>query len=331
MKVSHRLYLTVVPALIGVAVVAGLAYWGEYERRVPPIVLAVATVATLITLAIAWFNARYISQRVERLAGVDQASSVSLRGIASAVAPGHIRSTPDELDTIESVVDRLSSAVAVAESSRQEQERVASDRDRDYATLMSTVAQDVAKQLEEVRLSLHILLDNKFGDLNENQEEILETARKAADSADTEVIAMHELAELERGHRGFRSDRVNAGDIVRSIVPTLQAIAEKHGVALHVEIEPLLPAIMGDQSRLQEALSHLLGGAVMTAKGNELALSLAKEPPGLLLKLAGAGEVPRSVRSALASRRILAMGGRVDRSGGELRVLLGIDSPLTLT
>lgn len=35
MKVSHRLYLTVLPAILGVLAVAGLAYWGQYAHVIP--------------------------------------------------------------------------------------------------------------------------------------------------------------------------------------------------------------------------------------------------------------------------------------------------------
>ena len=34
-KVSHRLYLTVTPAILGVLLMAGLAYWGQYAHTVP--------------------------------------------------------------------------------------------------------------------------------------------------------------------------------------------------------------------------------------------------------------------------------------------------------
>ena len=33
MTVSQRLYLAVVPAIVGVFAVAGLAYWGQYDRQ----------------------------------------------------------------------------------------------------------------------------------------------------------------------------------------------------------------------------------------------------------------------------------------------------------
>ena len=303
MRVAHRLYLTVGPAMLGVLVVAALAYWGQYARSVPQVILVVAAVAAVGTLALTWLNARYVAQRVERLAGAESAgggASVSLRGIASAVAPGHIVAGADELDTIESAVDRL----------------------RDYATLMATVAGDLATRLEEVRLPLHILLENHFGELNENQEEMLGTARAAADAADADVVAMRQLADLDRGARTLRRDRMLPGDLVRALVPTLQAHAETRGVTLRVEIEPLAPAIWGDRPQLQEALAVLLGDAIASAEQNELTLSLEKREAGCRILVSGAGVGSKTVRRALAMRLVAAMGGRVEGKPGELSIVL---------
>ena len=314
MRIAHRMYLTVIPAILGVVVVAALAYWGEYQRTVPGIVLAVATIATLATLAMAWVNARYVALRVERLAGAEGGAAVSLRGIASAVAPGRVAAAPDELDTIESVVDRLSSAVAVAESGKEQRDREAGERARDYAVLMATLAEDVAKRLAEVRLPLHILLENHFGELNENQDEMLTAARTAADAADRDVAAMQRLADLDRGARTLRRDRILPGDLVKAMLPTLQAQAEADGRSLHVDLEPLVPAITGDQPVLQESLASLLGGAMAGAGEHQMDLKLEKAAEGCVITLRGAGDVPRTVHTALAIRLIGTMGGRVTRA-----------------
>jgi len=166
MKIAHRMYLMVLPAVLGVLVVAALAYWGQYAHAVPELVLVIAAVAVVGTAILAWSNARYVAQRIERLAGapVVAGPAPSLRGVASAVAPGHVAAAPDELDAIAAVVHRLSDAVEVAESDRAAREHAFENRAHDYATMLSVVSENAAKQLEEVRLPLHILLDNHFGD-----------------------------------------------------------------------------------------------------------------------------------------------------------------------
>lgn len=315
MKIAHRLYLTVIPAVVAVLTAAALTYWGQFQHAVPPLLLGITWLAAIGTLSVALMNARYIVQRMQRLTG-DTAGkpTVSLRGMASAVAPGHVEGEPDELDAIEVVVDRLSSAVAIAEQGRAEGQRQSVERSRDYARMLALVAERAAKRLEEVRLPLHILLENHFGDLNENQEEMLGAARVAAEAVDADLMAVRQIAELDSGGRTLRRDRLLPGDLGRALLPTLQAAAEKAKATLRVDIEPLIPAMWGDQSQLQAALATILGEPIGAAvEGAEMEITFARVDQRVEVTLRGTANSTPTIRTLLASRIITASGGKAER------------------
>jgi hypothetical protein len=48
MKISHRLFLGVIPSLVGLFTVAGLAYWGQYAHAAPQLVVWAAGAATVV-------------------------------------------------------------------------------------------------------------------------------------------------------------------------------------------------------------------------------------------------------------------------------------------
>ena len=316
MKISHRLYLTAAPSLLGMFLVAALAYWGQYAHRVPELLVVIVGVAVVASMILSWRNARYVAQRIERLAGSGSRSSGSrLHGVASALSPGTRPELPDELDRIEGVVDHLSSAVAEAEVHRTEHDAQAERRVKDYASMLATVAAESADRLEEVRIPLHILLENHFGDLNENQEEMLGAARTAAESVDGDLVALRQIAELDLGTRELRRDRLLPADLVRSLLPTLQAIADKQNATLNVDLEPLVPAIRGDQPSLQDALAVLLGGSIRSATaGAELVIAVHRDPGAVRVEARGAGAAESDVRTALAERIVRVSGGSVDRT-----------------
>jgi len=323
-KISHRLYITVAPAVLGMLLVAALAYWGQYAHAVPGALVVIVAVAATTSLLLSWRNARYVAQRIERLAGSssERDAGVRLKGVASALMPGQVAAQPDELDRIEGVVDHLSSAVAEAEVNRSEREADAERRVRDYADMLAAIAARSADRLEEVRIPLHILLENHFGDLNENQEEMLGAARTAAEAVDADLVALRQIAELDLGTRELRRDRVLPGDLVRSLVPTLQAIADKQSATLDVDLEPLVPAIRGDQPSLQDALSVVIGAAIRSARaGAEIRVAVRKDAGVVALDVHGGGEAERDVRATLAERVIRASGGSVSRgSDGTLTI-----------
>ena len=328
MRVGQRLFLAVMPAIIGLFTVAALAYWGRVNRSAPQWLVVVVAVAAILSLAVAWQNTRYVARRIERLAGpkdLEHGGTLSTLGVVRNAALPQSGSSPDEIDSIERVVDRLSGAVAVAESERREREAAAAGRVQEYAALLAEATSTVARQLDEVRLPIHILLENHFGQLNENQEEMLAGARAAAEAAGVARARLKEIAELDRGALTFRRDRVRCGDLLQALKPQLVADGERAGVKLTFDVLPGLPQVAGDRVRLQEALDLLLRHLVRHAlPGSEVTIGARHDKKEITIEVAH-GPVPMlDANIALAQRIILAHGGRIEDQGGRMRIFLPV-------
>jgi signal transduction histidine kinase len=351
MKVSSRLYLTVTPAVLGVLALAGLAYWGDYARQAPELLIVIALVTAVVSLIVAWLNARFLAQRIERLAGVSasagerlpstggvKASGAStdsggtLRGVVSAVAPGRAARLPDEIDAIEHALERLSRAVGAAQSDQADGRQSLEERVKDHARLLAAVADDANRQLDDVRLPLHILLDNRFGELNENQEEMLGSARTAAEAIEADLASLRRIAELDLGEREMRRERLRPADLIEGIRPVIAATAEARDATLTTDVAPLLPFIAVDRVQLQEALTTLFklpianveSGTALTLTVNTTGIdaSESNRAPFVEITLRGGHEPRRTIHSALASRVVAAHGGRVAKEPGLLRIVL---------
>src|SRR4030088_2776196 len=244
MKISHRLFLGVIPSLVGLFTVAGLAYWGQYAHSAPLLEGWAAGIATVISLVVAWWNTRYVAHRVERLA--------STKGGDEEV---------DEIDVIEHRVELLGEAATPAKADAAPAAEEAGRGTIEYATLLAETATSASKQLAEARLSLHVLQDNHFGDLNDNQEEMIGAAREATEAAEVELNHLREIADIDRGALTLRRDLVKPGEIIRSLLPLLNAQATKQGGRILSELEPALPRVVGDRGRLQDALGLILKDA----------------------------------------------------------------------
>ena len=137
MTIAQRLLLAVLPAIVGLLTVAGLAYWGNMYRAAPEWVVVAAAVAALGSLFLAWRNTRYVARRIERLAGRGTRrlgpNQSPLAVVRDAAHPG-VSAAPDEIDSIEDEVDRLSSAMSLAEAGSREREAAAAQRIQEYAS-----------------------------------------------------------------------------------------------------------------------------------------------------------------------------------------------------
>lgn len=326
MRIAQRLFLAVVPAIVGLFTVAALAYWGHMYRAAPEWVILVAAVAAVGSLVIAWQNTRYVARRIERLAGpgVDQGtrSRSPFRAVRDVTLP-QLNASRDEIDSIEDVVDRLSSAVSVAEADSQQREAAASERVQEYAALLAEAASAVTRQLEEVRLPLHILLENHFGQLNENQEEMLAAARTATEAAGIELGRLRDIASLDRGTLDIRREQVRLGELLQALRPQLQADGERAGVRLTVDIMPGLPRVAGDRIRLQQALELLLRHLVRhAAPGNTLGITASRVDDDFLLTVDHGPAPALDADIALARRIILAHRGSLEHQDGCTRITL---------
>jgi signal transduction histidine kinase len=338
MTVGQRLFLSVVPAILGVCTVAGLAYWGQYERQVPHVLVITAVVASVASLGMTWMNARYLARRIQRLVttipalGTGASTRVALRAlgirdVADAVTGRAIATDKhDELDSIEQSVTHLSEAAVRAEETGAQRAATADRRLREYASLLAAATLALTKQLDEVRLPLHILLDNRFGDLNENQEEMLGAARAAAESADATVRRLREIVELDRGAVSLRRDAVPAGDLIASLLPGLNADCEEAGVRVTTDLAPALPRVTGDRARLQEACGMLLADRVRAMpSGSTVTITAAPSAEGNAVQIdvthQGTAD-DGGADAALARRLIAANGGQVQEAPGRTTITL---------
>jgi signal transduction histidine kinase len=324
-RVGARLFLSLVPAILGVFTVAGLAYWGEYGRQAPHVLVITAVIASVASLIMTWMNTQYVAKRVNRLAeGTPHeggSGAFRLRDVADAVTGRAISTgTRDELDRIEQTVDRLSGELERVRTERNVSQAESSERIREYTKLLADATGDAMKQLDEARLPLHILLDNKFGDLNENQEEMLAAARSAVEQADLRLRRLREIVDIDAGRVPMRKDAVRTGDVITSLLPGLNAQGQEAGV----EVTADLPRVTADRAKLQEACGLLLSERVRgLPPGSKV--SISAEPSGDVVKIDvkhPGGPEGTGADTALARRLIAAIGGTVEDHDGITTITL---------
>ena len=329
MRVSARLFLSLVPAILGVFTVAGLAYWGRYDRQAPHILVITAVIASVASLIMTWMNTRYVAKRVRKLAEgtprEEGSGAFRLRDVADAVTGRAISTgTRDELDRIEQTVDRLSGELERVRTERNESQAESSVRIQEYAKLLADATADAMKQLDEARLPLHILLDNKFGDLNENQEEMLAAARSAVEQADQRLRRLREIVDIDAGRVALRKDAVRTGDVITSLLPGLNAQGQESGVEVTADLAPALPRVAADRAKLQEACGLLLSERVRGLPPGSR-VSISAEPSGDVVKIDvkhPGGSEGTGADTALARRLIAAIGGTVEDHDGITTITL---------
>ncbi len=236
MRVGQRLFLAVVPAVLGVLAMAALAYWGQRGRQVPEWLVLAGLAAAVVSLGLTWRNTRYVARRIDALVRRD--GTVESGGA-------------DELDFIERTM-------AEAQRSGESRGQAAEALVREYAGLLADTAAAVGRRLDEVRLPLHILLASPFGALNENQEEMISAAQAAADAAGEELRFVARIVELDAGQVEFRPQAIRPRDLLAPVLAAASPRIRQAGGTLETDLSPALPHVHVDPRHTREALSLLL-------------------------------------------------------------------------
>lgn len=178
----------------------------------------------------------------------------------------------------------------------------------DIPTALGRAIDRSVHDLDDVRLPLHILLENQFGDLNDNQVELIGAARDAAEFAAARLRRARDLITLEPAQ--LRSEPIRPADVLASLVASLQSRGAARGVRVVAEIAAPLPVLRGDRIRLQEALS-LIGRACLAATPSRHELAIAANIRGrdLVVAVHGVTIDVNEIDTTWAARVLAAHGG----------------------
>ena len=144
--------------------------------------------------------------------------------------------------------------------------------------LVSTVSHELRTPLTSVRMALHMLLDERVGELNSRQSELVTTARDDAERLFGIVNDLLEVARLESGESPLELKRVPVPTLVDHAVEWARAAYQQAGVVLRLELPPDVPDVLANEQRIAHVFGNLLSnGLRFSVPGSEVELKVAAE------------------------------------------------------
>ncbi|HET7621735.1 MAG TPA: hypothetical protein VFK39_07535 [Gemmatimonadaceae bacterium] len=193
----------------------------------------------------------------------------------------------------------------------------------DSVKLLDAVANTLSRSTGEVQLPLHILLENHFGDLNENQEELLEAASAAADRIDLASRHLQRILDLEHGRITFQREAVRLGDLLQPVLAIAAARGEEREVKVAADRPPLSPFVAADRYFLGEALTALFVAVIDRAESStELLVKVSGEKTRVRIDLNYSGGPLDGLEPVMATRLVQAQQGEVEMVAGRVTVTL---------
>jgi two-component system, NtrC family, sensor histidine kinase KinB len=144
--------------------------------------------------------------------------------------------------------------------------------------LLSTVSHELRTPLTSLQMALHILLDEQVGALTAPQTELLVAARDDAERLRVILVNLLDIARYESGAQQLNLEALPPRDLVEAAVAPLRSAFVDQGIALKLEVAPLLPAVLADPARAHLALSNLVQNALQhTPAGGVVEVKVSAE------------------------------------------------------
>lgn len=183
------------------------------------------------------------------------------------------------------LIGALVGFLALLRRRRRQPDQAALERERD--TFLSDVAHELKTPLTVVRGTAEALSDGVVP--ADETERYYARILRETDAMSRLVSDLLDVTRLRTGRIPFAPRDVDLTVLAQGVVDGLRAVAERKGVALTLECEPL-PVVLLDHDRIRQLLIILLDNALKhTPEGGTVTLSLSREGETVLLRVRDTG------------------------------------------
>jgi PAS domain S-box-containing protein len=128
--------------------------------------------------------------------------------------------------------------------------------------MLSVVSHELKTPLTSVRMGVHLLLEERLGELTPNQTEILLAIREDSNRLHQIIENLLDMGRMESGRGLMDLKPMNLADVVRTTTDGLESAFRDRGVNLQIDLPADLPQVLVDPARIGHVFSNLLGNAL---------------------------------------------------------------------
>jgi signal transduction histidine kinase len=134
--------------------------------------------------------------------------------------------------------------------------------DESKSDLLSTVSHELKTKLTSARMAIHLLLDERTGDINNKQTELLITAREDMERLHRIIEGLLDIGRIRSGYLKMEMKPLEAEALVSQAVEAVRLGFQGKGLQLEYDVPADLPRVMADPTRIHLVLDNLLSNAL---------------------------------------------------------------------
>ncbi len=165
------------------------------------------------------------------------------------------------------------------------------DLDEAKSQFVSVAAHQLRTPLTGIKWTLHALLEEQMGRLNEEQEKFAGDAYKATVRLIDLVNDLLDVARLEEGRFGFKIKKQSLVPLVKKVYENFQKAAKGKGIKFSLKLpKEIIPFLDFDEEKIAIALENLVDNAIKyTPPGGKVTATLYEEKNRVSVEVADTG------------------------------------------
>lgn len=170
--------------------------------------------------------------------------------------------------------------------------------------VVATVSHELKTPLTSARMSLYLLSEESVGELNEEQRELVDTAKEDLERQLATIQNLLDLSRIEQSDRNLQRAPCRANDIIAESIRAHHDLAETCGVELIAEPDESDPYILADQKRIEIVLNNFLSNALRHApNGSQIVVQTVPQRGMVRFNVCDQGPgVPEEYREVIFER-----------------------------
>jgi len=246
-------------------------------------------------------RAKYLEQLVGLLTGSAAASKVTatdLNGLRKGGAEFPIEISFAEVKAETGIL--VFSAIRDIGLHRQIEAKLA-EANRAKSDFLAHVSHELRTPLNAIIGFSELIRDAVIGPLDARYREYGGDINESGRHLQNIINDILDISKIERGRLELHDDVVAIGETIATCHRIIEPMAAAAGVALTIEVPPVLPLIRSDQLRLQQILLNLMSNAVkFTPAGGRVIVTAAVEAEGAVIAIRDTGIGMRQEDIAIA-------------------------------
>lgn len=142
------------------------------------------------------------------------------------------------------------------------------ERDVAKTKMISTVSHEMKTPISSINLTVKLLEDNRVGQLNNEQKELVQAIREQSNRLSKVVNEILNYSQIETGNIRLNFSDVQPDDIIDYATTALMILLSEKNIQLETEIENNLPSLKIDIEKTVWVLVNLLSNAIRYSKQN---------------------------------------------------------------